>query len=198
MSSHLDIQPDPRFLELQSGLVDRLARVADSIRPSNLASLLDPLMRDLLEVAFQEAGAHEGTIWWHDESNECLVPGYNTGPNAAQLVGKFRQPLNAGLVCMVLASEQPFLENRVYQNAQQSKLLDMTLGVRSYALIAVPFYLLRGCRGVVSCVQLLRPEEPEPAGFQPRDLAGVQRAVSCVSRLLEWRLVGQTLGWPVD
>jgi len=71
------------------------------------------------------------------------------------------------------------------------------LGVRTYALIAVPFYLFNHCLGVVSCVQLKKPDarEPEPPGFGSDDLSVVQRAAGILTRLLEYRLLGATVGW---
>jgi hypothetical protein len=64
-------------------------------------------------------------------------------------------------------------------------------------MIAVPFYLLGTCRGVVSCVQLKRPGslQPELPGFQPEHLADVQRATALLSQLLEFRLLSRTVGW---
>ena len=157
-------------------------------------------MQEVLEQGFQEAGAQEGTVWLLDEAAENLVPAYNTGPNAARIVGQFRQPLTTGLICMVLASEQPFVENEVHKNSQQSKLLDTTLAVQTHALIAVPFYFLKNCRGVVSCVQLKASGDrnPEPGGFGPKALAAVQRATNVLTRLLEHRILSSTVGWASD
>jgi len=174
-----------------------LGRIGASIHGEQFSWLLEPLMRQVLERGFAEAGAHEGTVWLLDEANEHLVPAHNTGPRAAELVGKFKQPLNTGLICMVFASEQPFLENEVWRNTQQSKLVDSLLQLQTCAMIAVPFYLLGTCRGVVSCVQLTRPGslEPEPPGFQPEHLADVQRATALLSQLLEFRLLSRAVGW---
>jgi hypothetical protein len=193
----LNLLPDPAFLDLKPLLAERLERMAGCIEPQHFASLLDPLTRQTLDQGFAEAGAHEGTVWLLDGGGSHLVPAYNNGPQAAQLVCKFKQPLNTGLICMVFASEQTFLENEVWKNAAQSKLLDTKLQVQTCAMIAVPFYFLRGCRGVVSCVQLKRPGAylPDPVGFRPEHLAGVQRAASLCSRLIELRLLSRAVGW---
>jgi GAF domain len=197
MNPRLNLVPDPAFAELTPLLSDRLERAAAGLQPAQFSSLLDPLMRDVLERGFTETGAHEGTVWLLDPAGEHLVPAHNTGPNAAQLVGRFKQPLSSGLICMVFASEQPFLENDVGKNAAQSKLLDSQLQVQTCAMIAVPFYFLRACRGVVSCVQLkrLNSSEPDPTGFRPEHLARVQLAAALLARLIEFRLLGQTVGW---
>jgi hypothetical protein len=193
----LNILPEPAFLELRPVLSERLARIGSSIHAAQFGSLLDPLMRQALQAGFSAAGADEGTVWLLDEAGENLVPGYNTGPNADKLVGRFKQPLNAGLICMVFASEQPFLENEVGKNSEKSQLLDRMLGVTTYAMIAAPFTFLQGCRGVISCVQLHTPAsgKSDPVGFRPEHLATIQRTTAVLSQLIEFRLLSQTVGW---
>ena len=200
MNSRCTILPDPRFAPLKPALADRLAAVAASIQPDNFASLLDPLMQEVLRHGFAEATAHEGSVWLLDASAKHLVPAYNTGPDAARFVGKIRQPLDQGIVCMVLANEQPFLENQVYKNQLHSTLVDDRLAQQTCAQIAVPFYFLKTCRGVVSCVQLKRRHTaaPDPPGFLPAHLTSIQRAATLLSRLLELRLLHSTLGWDSD
>lgn len=196
MSSRLNLLPDPAFLDLRGALSERVERMASSISPAQFASVLDPLMRQILERGFLDAHADEGTVWLLDGNGEHLVPAYNTGPDAAKLVGTFKQPLNTGLICMVLASEQPFLENEVHKNASQSKLLDSRLNVQTHAMIAVPFHFVHACRGVISCVQLKRsPAAPEPAGFRPEHLAAVQRASALLAQLIEYHLLSRAVGW---
>lgn len=195
----LNLAPGGDFPELQPMVAAQLERIASNLRPAHFAGLLDPLMRQTLTQGFAEAGADEGTLWLVDQRGENLVPAYNTGPRASEVVGRFEQPLGAGLVCMVFASEQPFLENEVWKNSKQSKLLDHKLEVQTCAMIAVPFYLLRGCRGVISCVQLSRgPAEPAPPGFRPDHLASVQRAGSMLTQLLDYRLLSGAVGWTRD
>ena len=196
MSPRLNVLPDPAFLDLKTALSERLERLAVGIQPEQFGSLMDALMTQTLERGFAEAGAHEGTVWMLDAGNEFLVPAWNSGLNAARLVGQFKQPLNAGLICMVFASEQPFLENEVWKNSQQSKLLDSLLNVQTAAMIAVPFYFLRGCRGVISCVQLKSSSTgPEPSGFRPEHLAHVQRSATLLSKLVDLKLLSRTVGW---
>ena len=197
MSTRWNILPDPRFTELQGALQERLAAIGNSIEPQNFSSLIDPLVRDVLQRGFAEAGAHEGTIWLPDTDGKHLIPAYNSGPDAEKIVGKFQQPLKAGLICMVFASEQPIVENEVYKNAQQSKLLDETLQVQTYALIAVPFHFLKACRGVISCVQIKRPgtKQSELSGFQSAHLTAIQRTAALVAQLIELRVLGSAVAW---
>ena len=196
MSDRWTILPDPRFADLQPDLAQRLRLASDSVQPENFSALLDPLSESVLKSGFMEATAHEGSLWLLDSEGKQLIPAYNNGPQAAEFVGRYRQPFNSGLIGMVLASEQPFVENEVFKNTRQNKGLDELLRVQTYALIAVPFYLLKICRGVISCVQLrvAGSSEPEPPGFTPAHLASVQRAASLLSRLLEHRLLNSTFG----
>lgn len=197
--AQLTIVPVRQFLDLQPLLAGELEGLAASIEPGQFASLLEPLMRQTLAKGFAEAGADEGTVWLVDRMGENLVPAYNTGPQADELVDAFKQPLRAGLVGMVFASEQPFLENEVWKNSAQSKLLDQKLRVQTWSMIAVPFYFLRRCRGVVSCVQLKRnPAEAAPAGFQPQNLKSVQQACAMLTQLIDFRLLSEAVGWGRD
>jgi hypothetical protein len=120
-----------------------------------------------------------------------------SGRNAEKIVGQFKQPLGSGLISMVFATEQPFLENEVTRNAQQSKLLDSQLDVQTHSLIAVPFHFLNACRGVVSCVRFKSPSGGAggPPGFHAIHLGHVQRATALLSQLLEYRLLSRTVGW---
>jgi hypothetical protein len=195
LNTRLNILPDPAFLDLKPVLAERLERIAGTLQPDQFASLLDPLMHQTIEHGLAGAGADEGTIWLLDQAGEFLVPAWNSGPHAKKLVGKFKQPLKAGLICMVFSSEQPFLENEVWKNSRQSKLLDSMLEVQTSAMIAVPFYFLRACRGVVSCVQLNRAGAPERPGFHAEHLTHVQRATAILSQLVELRLLSCTIGW---
>ena len=181
-------------------LMERLERIAAAMQPMQFASLLDSLSRQMLDEGFRKAGADEGTIWLVDPNGEHLVPAYNTGPNAAHFVGKFRQPLNSGLICMVFASEQPFLENEVWKNKQQSKTLDTLLQVDTCSMAAVPFYFLRGCRGVISAVKLRQANgaAAAPPGFAPGALADIQKTAALVSQLIELRLLSTTVGWATE
>ena len=131
--ARLNILLDPAFLELRPVLSERLGRIGDRIYPGEFSSLLDPLMREELEHGFREARADEGTVWLLDESRKNLVPGFNSGARAADLVGKFTQPLNAGLICMVFAGEQPSRGSRKPAVGAEFDVIDACFQHRSYA-----------------------------------------------------------------
>ena len=194
--TRLTLLPDGRFAGLLPGLHDRLASAAASITPENFGSLLDETMRQVIRIAFKSAEADEGTVWLADQAAQRIAPVYNTGPYAARFIGNFEQRLGTGLLGMVLANERPFLENHVQQNAQRDTSLDTLLGVRTCALIAVPFYFQEACRGVISCVQLTEPglAEPPARGFDEAHEAAIWHASATLGRLVDDRLLRAVLG----
>jgi len=199
-ASRLSLVPDPAFRELRPVLAERLNQLSAALRVQQFGPLFDPVMRQTVERGFAAAGAHEGTVWLLDDTEEHLMAAYNTGPQAGQWVGSFKHPMQTGLIGMVFASEQPFLENEIWKNARHRKELDGLLKVETSAMIAVPFYLLRACRGVISCVQLRQAEagKPEPPGFRPEHLDAMQWTAAALSQLLELRLLSHAVGWTCE
>ncbi len=131
-----------------------------------------------LESAFARVRADEGTLWLLDEEQAHLVPAWNSGPDAASFVGRFRQPLSRGLVSLVCIGGQPLCENDVSRNTRQDASLDRQLGKLTCAMIAVPLRVRGEIRGVVSCVKLKARDAagPDPAGFTAEDLQTVSGA----------------------
>jgi hypothetical protein len=196
----LNILPNPALLLHKADLGNQLQEIAARIRADQFADLLDPVVRRTLERGFADAGADEGTIWLLDQTGQNLVPVFNTGPDAGRFVGQFKQPLGTGLISMVFASEQPFLENDVGRNERQSKLLDSLLQVQTCAMVAVPFYFQRQCRGVISSVRLRRVGQPqaEPEGFRREHLASIQQVSALLTRLIDLQLLSRAVGWSND
>ena len=77
--------------------------IGAGIHAGEFGALADPLLREVFQSGVTEAGAHEGTVWLVDEAGEFLLPAINTGPRAGEMIGRFRQPLKSGLICMVFA-----------------------------------------------------------------------------------------------
>lgn len=197
MPSRFNLQPDQRFSALRDHLSERVGQAAAALDAATFADFFDPLMQLTTQDAFAGIQAHEGTIWLADAAEEYLIPAYNTGANAAQLVNNFRQPLTQGLISLVFRNGQSFCENQVYRNAQQDKSLDTKLQVLTCAMIAVPLYFAQNVRGIISCVQL-RPAdstEPDPPGFPPEAIHRIERLSAVLGRLLDFALVGTTVGW---
>jgi hypothetical protein len=203
ITSRANFLPEQRFLPLRPALQEHLTKVGDAVKPENFISICDEVVLKFLRDTFERIGAHEGSVWLIDHEKRALVATFNSGPNSEKIVG-FENPLSAGIISLVVASENAFVENQVYKNANHSNVLGRKLGKTTYAMIAVPLYFLNQVRGVISCVQLLdvviekgqaEPTGKTPPGFTPRDLNAVQTAAAVVRDLLDYRLLGTAVGW---
>jgi hypothetical protein len=194
--TRLTIVADQTFAPLLPALRGRLALIGSSVTAQNFCSVLDETMKHVLQEAIEGVGATEGSVWLINEASDSLTIAYNTGPNSSKLVGQFKQPLTSGLISMVFSMEQPFVENEVYKNSGQNKTLDSKLGVRTFAMIAVPFYFLDACRGVLSCVQLTQPEgeDNELPGFDDDHGHLFKHATHILGRLIDYWAVRRTIG----
>jgi hypothetical protein len=189
--------PDPKFFSQASALEDRVLSAVNLVNPDTFPDFAGKVAIAALEQAFRAAGADEGTIWLADRTEEVLIPAYNNGQRAEEWVGKFRQPMSAGIISMVFTAEQPFCENEVWRNAAQDRALDQKLAVRTESMIAVPFYFARECRGVISCVRLSPPDGGNaiPKGFTMESMREIGLAAAILSSLFDYRLLSGVLGW---
>jgi len=203
MKKRANFLPEQRFLPLLPALQEHLTKVGQAVTPENFVSICDDVVLKVLRETFERINADEGSIWILDQERKMLVASYNNGPNSDKIVG-FRHPLTEGIISLVVASENAFIENQVYKNKSHSATLNKKLGRTTYAMIAVPFYFLNQVRGVISCVQLLDVLVQEgqaeavgrtPAGFTPRDLSAVQTTAAVVRDLIDYRLLGTAVGW---
>lgn len=194
--SRLTLLPDQLFTPLRPALLGRLALVGQSITAENFGSVLDETMKYVIQEAINGSGGTEGSVWLFDQASESLIIAYNTGPNSQKLAGQFKQPLSSGIVSMVFSSEQPFAKNEVFNDPGQDKTLDSLLKVRTYAMIAVPFYFLEACRGVLSCVQLV-PADAENiklSGFDENHDRAFRHAASILGSLIDHWAIRKTIG----
>jgi hypothetical protein len=203
MATRTNFLPCEALLPLRNALQEHLSEIARHITPENFPGVCNELIFNTLTESFRQAGAHEGSVWILDAAKENLVMAYNTGPNAAKIVG-FRQSLKKGYLSMVFANEQSFAESEIFRNARHAKELDQNLKMTTYAMIAVPFYFLKECRGVISCVQLIDvaveanqivPTGKKPSGFGIEALSIVQNAALLVRDLINYNLLKTTVGW---
>ena len=186
---------DDRLDVLRPIIEARVKAAADLVAEAAFEEFFDRTMRAHLVQALAAAQAHEGTVWLLDQTRTHLVPRFNSGPNAQSFVGSFRQSLRAGMISMVVATEQPICENQVHRNRQQDKSLDNQLQLVTCAMLAVPFYFAGELRGVISAVQLkASAEAPEPPGFTAGNLAALQLAAEVLSRMVEHQLLSLALG----
>ena len=196
MSGRITVLPDDRIAALRGVVEQRLQQAAALICEEGFEDFFDATMRAVFCACLAHAGAHEGTVWLLDTARSALVPRFNNGPHARNFVGTFRQSLHSGMISAVVATEQPMCENAVHRDERQDKSLDRRLGVRTCAMIAVPFYFAGALRGVISAVQLTVADAaaPEPPGFFPESLGALQLNASILARLLEHRLLSEVLG----
>lgn len=181
--------------ELKDSLRQLMRDKADDLA-EDFPGVFDRGIRDVVLTGLEKAQADEGTIWLIDGTQEALVPVYNSGPRAPEFVGRFRQSLRSGMISMVIATEQPICENDVQQNKGQDRTLDSQLGLQTCAMIAAPFYFAGEMRGVISAVQLRKPDDdlPPPPGFSWEDLQSLMRTGTLLGRLVEHKLLTQMLG----
>jgi hypothetical protein len=195
MAGRLTVLTDDRLDSLRPVIDARVKAAAELVAEGSFEEFFDRMMRAQLVEALVSAQAHEGTVWLLDNTGSFLVPRFNSGPNAGNFVGSFRQSLRSGMISMVVATEQPICENEVHKNQQQDKTLDTKLQTVTCSMLAVPFYFAGELRGVISAVQLRdNSESPEPPGFTADNMCTLQLAASVLSRMIEYQLVSLALG----
>jgi hypothetical protein len=195
MAGRLTVLNDDRLDVLRAVVEARVKMAAQMVGETAFEEFFDGTMRAHLVKAIAAAQAHEGSVWLLDETRSCLVPRFNSGPHAASFVGSFRQSLRAGMISMVVATEQPICENQVHQNQQQDPALDRQLQLLTCAMLAVPFYFAGELRGVISAVQLKESADaPEPPGFTAENLDTLQLGAEVLSRMVEHQLLSLALG----
>ena len=196
MAGRMTVLPDERLVALRPELMTALRGAAREMSGEAFGSFFDGSMAGLLVGGFRRVGADEGTVWLLDEERSALIPRFNSGPHAERIVGQFRQSLGVGMISMVAATEQPICENEVCRNERQDRTLDTELRVKTWAMLAVPFYFFGELRGVISCVQLQPADSADtpPAGFRAEHLDELQQTAGLLSRLIEYRLLAQCLG----
>jgi hypothetical protein len=192
-----NLVPDPKLFAQVSAVEDRILAAADLLNPDTFFDFVDKVALAALDQGIRMAGGDEGTIWLADRTAEALIPVYNNGPESEKWVGKFRQPLKAGIVSMVFATEEPFCENEVCRNTAQDPALDRILAVRTESMIAVPLYFARECRGVISCVKLSHFDRisSDLEGFTMESMREINLAAAVLSALFDYKLLSGVLGW---
>jgi hypothetical protein len=148
---------------------------------------MDSLLRDFYAGGMQRVHADSGAIWILDRDSSRLVVAH-THP-VEELMG-MEQPLDEGLISLVIASEQGICENQVYKNAQHSKAIDAQVGRVTCGMIAVPLYFGGVLRGVISGVRWKTdPDHPDPAGFTAGDLGKFKLLSLAYERMINFQLV---------
>src|SRR5260370_27167195 len=103
--------PDETFAAHVRSLESRILDAGDLVDAETFLDFDDKAAIAVLERSFRAAGADEGTIWLADCTEEVLIPVFNTGPQAEEIL-KRRQPVDRGIIGMVFSTQQAFCEKR--------------------------------------------------------------------------------------
>ncbi len=179
--------PDPELSAHSYQLSRQLENYAGRIEAEDLGALFDSIAVSQFGQMLERIGADSGTVWLINDTRTKLVAGFN--PREPGIIGQ-EQPLDEGLISMVMAHENAICENAVAQNPEHSPIIEQATGTRTQAMIAVPFYFGQMPRGVISCVQFVRPDgEPPAQGFRGWHQAAVEETAHVLGRLLDLRLI---------
>ncbi|MEP4077692.1 GAF domain-containing protein [Haloferula sp.] len=154
-------------------------------------------MADRLESLLSDLDTKEGAIWLMDTSGEHLIPVFNSSPTLQSLVGVYRQPLNRGIISMVLATQSAVIERDVHKNPLHDNSVDRQLGIITVHMMAAPLYFAGESRGVISVVRL-KPSEADEVGdlppFEDHHLESLKESARNFGRWLDECLLDFTRG----
>ncbi len=193
-----------------SALAARLVDLRDEwlarVLQNHPASLLDGMPARLLQSALHGIQADEGSVWLTPDGGGTLTPCWNNGPQASSFVGSFQMPAQQGLTGLAFTSGFASSESEVCFNQMQNRTLDDSLGVFTWAMLAVPLRLSGQTCGVITAVRLIqraalpglknipRSSADFPPGFAPppsfsvEDLAAMETTAAVLGRLIDHRL----------
>lgn len=204
--------PDPELTPLEEKLASRRDQFARHALTAQPASLIEGLPARLIHQALGSIAADEGSVWLAMDNAQVLVPVWNNGPDAARFVNSFRLPATLGITGLVFTSGLAACESEVCFHQLQNRDLDRTLGVLTWAMLAVPLKFAGELRGVITAVRLIRladlpgliqmpeslagfpPGYRPPAAFAVADLQAMETTAAAVGRLIEHRLTAWILG----
>lgn len=204
---------DSEMTVLAANVAQRRITFYDRALETNPQALLQGLPAQAASNALRGIAADEGTVWLSMDGGTSLVPIWNNGPDAGRMVGSFRLASNQGITGWVFTSGMASCESEVCLNQQQHRELDRTLGVLTWAMLAVPLRLADERRGVFTAVRLIRLDAlPDlqtvplnrqdfpsdfvpPDSFSVDDLASIEVAAQIIGRLVDHRLTAWALGW---
>ena len=206
MPSPFPALPDAELATLAARLADSRDEWLLHALKDHTAALLDGLPSTVMQNALCSIQADEGSVWLTPDGGRTLTPCWNNGPQAAGFVGKFSMSAQDGLTGLVFTSSMASSESEVCFNQMQNRTLDDSLGVFTWAMLAVPLRLAGQVCGVITAVRLIhraelgdlktlpRRREEFPAGFTPppsfsvADLNAMETSAAVLGRLLDHRL----------
>lgn len=206
MASPFPVFPDAEMSALAARLTERRDEWLARVLKDHPASLLDGLPASLVQTALTAIHADEGSVWLTPDGGRTLTPCWNNGPQAGSFVGRFQLPAQEGLTGLVFTGGFSSSESEVCFNQLQHRTLDDSLGVFTWAMLAVPLRLAGQVLGVITAVRLIRRADlgdlqamPRsradfPPGFEPppsfsiADLSAIETTAGVLGRLIDHRL----------
>ena len=206
MPSPFPIPPDAELSALAAKLADARDEWLLHALQDHTAALLEGLPSNVMLSALRGIHADEGTVWLTPNGGHTLTPCWNNGPQAASFVGRFQLPAQEGLTGLAFSSSLASSESEVCFSQLQNRALDESLGVFTWAMLAVPLRLAGQVCGVITAVRLIRRADlgdlktmPRsradfPEGFEPppsfsvQDLGAMETAAAVIGRLIDHRV----------
>ena len=189
-----NIQLEPIALEpLREKVVNQLDAFTEFHGAELGKKLWTPHLKDVALITAHSINA-DVAIWISDGEN--LVPIFN-GPKAESLIDeddkpRHVQPLSAGIISTVHATEQTHAESDVDEAGGQDKTVDKMLGIKTCSLVAAPLYFGAQLRGVASAFRFIDdPSEnpqPRPEPFADDEIFRFETMTSTIGRLFEEEL----------
>jgi len=146
---------------------------------------------ELLRDAVKTVGAEDGALWLVDDVARELRPCFSIGEHSGFFLKEIRQPLRSGLISMVFFTENSICEADVASRDEYCPDVDLRLGKKTKAMIAVPVFFAQRCRGVFSAVLFHKASGSAQRGaFLAADFETLVQAAALWSDLMDSLLAG--------
>lgn len=149
---------------------------------------------NLLRDAVRAAGADEGVLWLVDDLRGELRPCFSIGSHSEIFLSEIRQPLSSGLISMVFFTENAICESEVGRHAEYCPDVDLRIGTKTKAMVAIPVFFAQRCRGVFSAVLFDSSNgDAKRDAFAHGDFEILSKAAAIWSELMDSQLAGGVL-----
>lgn len=167
MSRFTNSLPDPAITEAVPKIRSRVSKRVPALATERdfFDRVVDGPLRRVFALSLATISASEGTIWVLDEEGGDLVPRHNTGPDAEAFIGRYRQPLDRGIISTVIVTQRGVSESYVYRNAGHDPSVNKLLGNITAHMIVLPWFIAGDPAGIVSAVKLRKADEDDPPPY---------------------------------
>jgi hypothetical protein len=145
----------------------------------------------LLREAVAAVGADDGALWLVDDVKRELRPCFNAGAHFEMFLREIRQPLSSGVISMVFFTENAVFESELARRSEYCPDVDMRIGTKTKAMIAIPVFFAQRCRGVFSAVLFEADADAHAKEtFSTDDFQILFQAATLWSELMDSQLAG--------